>query len=188
MKYLKLVIIISFQLLILQNANSQDTSAVYTGKQKTYHCWLLGDTTFNSRVHKGFVYSVADSGIVFSVSILSNSFYSYERELKFIDAFNIEQLKIRRRGSVGKGIAIGAGVGFLIGAAFGYGGDPDYRILSSLPPGENALAGGVVFSIPGAIIGGIAGSVRVKIPINRNREQYKMQKENIAGYITTEPQ
>src|SRR5436190_8146421 len=112
MKYLKLIIFL-FGLIILQNVKAQDSSAVQIERQKKvshiiYHCWLFGDTAFNSHVRKGFIQSVADSGIVFSVSVKGNSFYSNSRELKFLNVSSIEKIKIRRSGSVGMGIAIGA--------------------------------------------------------------------------------
>ena len=188
MKYRKLIIFL-FGLIVLQNAKGQDSSAVQTEKPKKvshiiYHCWLFGDTAFNSHVRKGFIQSVGDSGIVFSVSVKVNSFYSPSRELKFLNVSSMEKIKIRRRGGVGTGIAIGAGAGFFVGAILGVAGVTDYGILTSLSAGQNALIGGILFTVPAAIIGGIAGSVRIKIPINKSQKLYKLQREKIARYIT----
>jgi hypothetical protein len=188
MKYQKLIIFL-FGLIILQHAKGQDSSAVQIEKPKKvshiiYHCWLFGDTAFNSHVRKCFIQSVVDSGIVFSVSVKGNSFYSPSRELKFLNVSSMEKIKIRRKGGVGTGIAIGAGAGFFVGAILGASGVTDYGILTSLSPGQNALIGGILFTVPAAIIGGIAGSVRIKIPINKSQKLYKLQREKIAHYIT----
>ncbi len=46
----------------------------------------------------------------------------------------------------------------------GLAGVPNYGIFETLPPGENAVAGGTLFSIPGMIIGGFSWFAQYKNP------------------------
>lgn len=159
------------------------TAAEETDVRKgTYNCWIYSDCAFNYKVRRGYIHSTGDSDIVFKISASGNTFYAKDWLLSHCHVPNIEKIKLRRKGSVGKGILVGAGVGFLFGGILGFAGIPDYGIFESLPPEENAMAGGLVFSFPGMIIGGIAGSFRIKIPINNNQFQYEKRKKVIAGY------
>ncbi len=146
---------------------------------------IFCDSTFSFRTRNGYLHNVNDSGIVFSVSSYGNDFISKDRHLNFIDARNIQKIKIRQKGSVGKGFLIGAGFGFLLGGLLGLSGITEYGLFDKLPAEQNALAGGIVFGIPGLLIGGLAGTYRIKIPIHKSIEKYKSHKEWIAGYVNS---
>ncbi len=152
-------------------------------RHKTFYCRIYGVHAFSNKVRRGFIDSVLDSGIIFRVSENGNSFISKNMILNYQNATDIEQIKVRRKGSVGKGILIGAGAGFFIGGIIGLANIQNFGLLSELPPGENALAAGTFYSIPGMLIGGLAGSVSVKIPIHKNQQQYMNNKKLIAHYI-----
>jgi hypothetical protein len=147
-----------------------------------YNCWLFTDINLKKYMRRGFIQSTGDSGITFVVSAKGNSFFFKDSLFKFYNASNIDQIKLRRKGHVGRGILIGAGIGFAIGGLLGLAGVPQYGIFSDLPPGENAIAGGVFFSIPGMIIGGIAGATRIIIPIDKDQNKYEKHKKLIASY------
>jgi len=165
-----------------------DTAEWISGVRNTrYYCWIYGEDDSFRKKRRAFVWSVEDSGIVFMVSTSGNSFLNKNRKLMLMNISKIEKLKIRRKASVGKGMLIGAGIGFFIGGCLGLAGIPDYGILESMPPEQNALAGGLLFSIPGMIAGGIAGSFCIKFPINRSQPQYEKYKQVIAGYSCTMP-
>lgn len=165
-----------------------DLAAVETSKWKTgvenatYNCWIYGNSEFSHKVRRGIINNVYDSAIVFRVSPTGNIFPTNKWKLNYRDVSSIDQIKLRRKGSVGKGMLIGAGAGFFLGGILGYEGIPDYGIFESLPPEQNALTGGILFSIPGTIIGGIVGSFRIKIPIDKNQFQYEKHKKVIASY------
>lgn len=191
MKTLKLIAALLCCIGISKNAHAQDqvfsidsTGSMSSPSGKTYYCWIYGDTAFAFKVQKAFIKSVLDSDIVFNISEQGNSFTKRNKVLTLQNVTNIEQLKIRRKGSVGKGMLIGAGIGFFVGGVLGLAHIPDYGILVTLSAEENAAAGGVVFSIPGLVIGGLIGSLRVKIPIHKNQQQYEQYKKLIARYAS----
>lgn len=181
---------ITLSITVLQNAYSQDTTAVNadssklkTGKPNViYNCWVFGNDSVPGKVRKGFIHSTADSGIVFSLSSTKNNFLPKNRVLIYRDVFSIDKIKIRRNKSVQKGILIGAGAGFLLGGILGLSGIPDYGVMNSLPPAENAAAGGLTFFVPGMVIGGVIGSLRIKIQLNKDRQQYEKYRKVIASY------
>ena len=49
-----------------------------------------------------------------------------------------------------------------------------------------AIGAGTFFSIPGALIGGIIGSAKVKIPINGNHRTMKNQKGKLMDIMLLE--
>lgn len=192
MKTLKLIAALLCCSVISKNAHAQDqvfsidsTGSMSSPSGKTYYCWIYGDTAFAFKVQKAFIKSVLDSNIVFKISDSGNTFVSRNRVLNVQNVVNIDQLKIRRKGSVGKGMLMGAGIGFFVGGLLGLAHIPDYGILDTLSPEENAAAGGVFFSIPGLVIGGLIGSFRVKIPIHKNQQQYERYKKLIEGYASS---
>ena len=149
-----------------------------------YKCWLYGSFNFSCKSCKVYLQNIDDTSLTISIAKQGNSFLDTARINKTISISNIDKLKIRKKGSVGKGMLIGAATGFAVGGLLGFMGIPDYGVLDELPPGENALAGGFVFSIPGIVIGGVLGSLRVKIPINKNQDLYQRQKPVIARYAS----
>lgn len=148
----------------------------------TYNCWIYGNSEFSHRVQRGFINSISDSGIVFRVSKTGNYFPTRNWKLNYLNVSSIDKLKFRQKGGVGRGIFIGVGTGFLVGGLLGLTGIPDYGIFHSLPPWQNAIIGGTLFSFPGLVIGGICGSFRLKITINRNQLQYEKYKKVISSY------
>jgi hypothetical protein len=154
-------------------------NSVRVGK---YKCWTYVDSVGTRRKQRGYIQSVADSGINFTVSGKRNSFVIREESKMYINAVAIDKLKIRREGAVGRGMLIGAGVGFVVGGLLGYAYIPNYGIFITPPRGENALAGACIWAIPGSIIGALAGTFRVTIPIHKNQELYKSQKGWISSY------
>ena len=188
-------------MLVLQSANSQNNfflsdenkrpadsaktneekNAVRNGK---YYCWIYADS-IPYKVCKSFIYAATDSGIVFAVAAEGNAFKSEKWQLCFLDFSKIKHLKIKRRGSVGLGIIVGASAGFIVGSFLGMAGIPEYGIIGDMQPGENGLTGGALFCIPGSIIGGVRGSFPRKIPINKSQLQYEKYKKLITLYSNT---
>lgn len=148
----------------------------------TYNCWIYGNSEFSHRIQRGFINSISDSGIVFRVSKTGNYFPTRNWKLNYLNVSSIDKIKFRQKGGVGRGILIGAGTGFLVGGFLGLTGITDYGIFISLPPWQNAIIGGTLFSFPGLVIGGICGSFRLKIAINRNQRQYEKYKKVISSY------
>lgn len=155
-----------------------------------YNAWIYNDLSLTYKTRKGFILSVSDSGIVFSVSATGNKFLIKDRMSEYILAENIDKIKIRRKGSVGKGILIGGVAGFLIGGIIGLAGgdDPESQggfNIFSYSAEEKAAIGGILVGIPATIIGGIVSSLRVKIPINKKQIQFQEKRSQVASYADT---
>jgi hypothetical protein len=75
----------------------------------------------------------------------------------------IARLDVRRPGmkkSVAKGIVLGFLGGLAVGAAYGFVGHPPFDHAYEASVGEEALGYGLVFSLPGMLIGGTMGAGR----------------------------
>jgi hypothetical protein len=141
------------------------------------------------RVHYGYLAGLADSGIV-----MVNNPVQFDHSLEgttvnTIAYQNLSEIKIRRKGSVGRGILIGAISGMVLGGVVGlatyqkpttYCQDNPFCITMDFGPGYNALAGASVGSVFGAAIGGIIGALAKKtFVIGGNRNKFAHMKENV---------
>lgn len=181
MKTRKLIAAILIGMMLLHNTNAQEPNNL----KSKYKCWIYYDSTSAYSNLKGIIHSVADSGIIFATSISGNTFKEDDRQLRYLEISNIEKIKIRKKGNVGRGILIGAGVGFLVGGLIGYASGDDNPGWFSMTAEAKAVALGTALSIPGMLIGGIAGATRITIPISRKQNRYKMQQAEIRSYTST---
>ena len=94
----------------------------------------------------------------------------------------IDEMKIGRKGKTGTGILVGGVAGFFVGGVLGLSGVPDYGILESIPPEENALIGGTLATFPGLIIGGIVGSAREKIYLGKDPVTYQRNIQRLQRF------
>ena len=91
-------------------------------------------------------------------------------------------LQFRRKGNEVNGFFLGALTGFVVGGFVGLVSGDDEPGWFSFTAEEKAVILGVLGTVPGAIIGGIVGSAKVKIPINGDYEKYKNQKKDIGQF------
>ncbi len=124
----------------------------------------------------GYLYSVHEDGIKIT---LDKSFDVIN--LITIDASTIQQLKIRRKGNVGRGVWIGAVTGASVGALLGYvSGDDGWFSKEAI-----ATGGGIFGAVVGSGIGALIGTSRKYFKINGNITQYLSQLEVIRSYSLT---
>jgi|GEM_PF-2178624 len=176
MKTLKLIAALQFGMILLNNANAQEQNLM----NSDYKCWIYADTNnvLSSRI--GVIYSVADSGINYAP--LKHGKIIMSDNVQFMMADKIDKINVRKSGNSAIGILAGFGIGFLIGGLIGYAqGDDEPGYISVSAEGK-AVVLGHILSLPGMILGGIVGSWRVTIPINRNQNNYLMQQERIKKY------
>ena len=131
---------------------------------------------------KGYLTGLEDSLITVSKHLNK---LELTRNNQSINIQNIETIKFRRKGRIGRGILVGALTGFTIGGILGLSSEDDRRGIVSFTKEQKALMGGVVLSVPGAIIGAIIGSLKVKIPINGNRTTFKNRKKDLRNFMIT---
>ena len=154
-------------------------------KIKEYKIWI---TTIDQTKVKGILYFADEKGINLFINNEHN-----DSNMRFVEAQNIDVIKIRRSGRIGTGIWVGALTGFAVGGMVGLAsGDDqqktvDYGFLGTYThqgssAGDKAIQSGLISSIPGAGVGAIIASKKVKIIINGNVETYKNKLNKIKSY------
>ena len=129
------------------------------GKIKVHRAWVkLMDGT----EVKGVLYAADSSGVKISSDISTNN-------INTISVNKIQEIRIRKKGKVGKGVLIGATLGAIIGLASG---DDRY----------SKADGAIVWGVIGAGVGALAGTSKKKIVVNGNAATYNNYLSLIQSY------
>jgi hypothetical protein len=169
------MILLSFCMIICCAVHSQGRVDLDAGggfreppvkKQKKYQTWIRLNN--NPLVAKGILYQVSDSSV-----FLVNSLTEPEpREYKFSA---ISLLKIQRYRSVIRGTITGGAIGFTGGVI----------LINSVDGGLSFLtipmsaASGFTFGLIGAGIGALAGTIKDRIPVRGNIENFTKYKGSL---------
>jgi len=159
-------------------------------KNRLYKTWIKKTNSKTRLV--GVLYQVEDG----KLQISENNF-----DHQVIYAHEIDKIKLRRQGSIGRGVMIGILSGFATGVLIGlmsgndppcarpprnsgFGGALGYAVCSSfrMSAAEKALGAGVSLGLVGGIVGAVVGSLQIKIPINGSSEKFKANKIRLKGY------
>jgi hypothetical protein len=130
-----------------------------TKKNKFHKVWIK---TLDGSKESGILHSVDES----SVNISKNNYFDIEN-LTYIDRENIDVIKIRRKGKIGKGAWIGAASGAGFGVILGL------ATEDSNWEGAVSTASGLFFGLVGTGVGAAVGSVKKKVKINGEPSLYK---------------
>ena len=139
-----------------------------------------------SKVMKGNLYSADKDGI----KIIKGEPFDVSN-LVSIEAKQIEKIKIRRKGQIGRGVWIGALTGASVGVIAGFVSGDDEPGFFSATKEEKALGAGITFGVLGSGIGALIGTGKKKIILNGDPENYKNQLKTIQRYalmINDEPE
>lgn len=136
-------------------------------KAKPYDIWIK--STGNYSIVKGILHDVQDSSIRITHQYMGGFANFHFRE--------IDQVKIRRKNNVLKGVLIGGGIGFLIPFVANPGTGRD----SDLTPLVNTVLS-VPFSIFGAAVGAGMGSLKITIPISGNLNNFEAYKSKLKYF------
>ena len=114
--------------------------------------------------------------------------YWKEDKVEEVPVVQIEKLKFRRKGGVGKGAAIGGGIGVATGLISGYAqGDdtpnPDAWIDFSSSAEEKAAGGAFFFGTLGAVAGSVVGSLKKRFLIIGQQSNYENLKPELFEYL-----
>ena len=172
MKKVIQIAVISFSLVCFSFLSlfSQTTKKEKKGTHK-----VLVTKMDKSSKAKGYLSEIADSTL--SVSNSSNT------ESQSVDVNMIDEIRLRRKGRIGRGFLHGALVGFFTGAIVGLLSGSDKPGFLSFSATDKAVIYGTLMTVPGAILGGITGAgMNVKIPINGSQITYDQQKEKLKKY------
>lgn len=127
-------------------------------------------------------------GVLLDVQDSSVTIISMDKTMR-VPATSITDIKIKRKGAVGRGAAVGGltgmGLGFIIGLASGDDECPQGSwCIYQATAEEKALAGGLVFGLGGSIVGVIIGGVSraEKIDINRDLKVFQANVERMSKY------
>lgn len=141
-------------------------------KSKKYKVWVeLNDKTMS----KGYLTELKDSVIV----IVNQE----ETESMELPVSKIKQLKFRRKGKIGRSLAIGAGTGLVVGAIVGYASGDDEPGFMSLSAEDKSFVLGTMALPIGVGIGAIVGVTKSKYDISGELENYNRQRFELNKYI-----
>ncbi len=179
MKKIFLVVLLPWLCLDFLQAQDQPLPPVVsppthdTLKNRIYAVWVNG-----SIFKKRYLWNLTDSTITLGTNP--------KRPRTGLVTYPIEEVKwlnVRRE----KNVLLGAGIGFVTGAAIGYAeGDdrcnPGSWCLFELTAGQKGLFVAMLGAPVGAMVGGVLGSIRTKIPINGSRNTLAQQRKALEQY------
>jgi hypothetical protein len=140
------------------------------------------EVVHTERVQFGYLGAVTDSSIVVFKSPVVFDQSLTNAQLNAIAYQNVQEVIVRRKRRVGRGILIGSASGFAAGAAIGAITYKPCRGEFCLDPGQGgqAIGVGLLGAIGGGIVGGIIGSVAKKtFVIGGNKEKFKRMRESV---------
>ncbi len=120
----------------------------------------------------GTLYSVNESSVYLSNSLSKGDYWFGNYNTSQILITDIDKIKIRRLGSIGKGVLFGVLAGFTAGYIMG---------RTMYDENSGGLLG-MLLTIPGAAIGGFIGSITIQIPINGDIPTYQKNMEKLKKY------
>ena len=185
-KYFIVGILIFFGSIIFVHA--QDTIP----RIKIYQTWVsFTDPLYI--VKKGVFFEIKDSSICLSNSTVANDYKIGKFEVADIQINRIEIIKVRRKNRILLGTGIGILTGFGLGMLFGFAAgddppcDPGFNLLplecmNHRTAKQKAFTTGTILGITGGFLGMIFGSIKVKIPINGNWDNFKVNEIKLRKY------
>lgn len=142
---------------------------------KVHKVWIF--MVNSSKIIKGNLYAVEENAI----KIIDNESFDISN-LQSISPSQIEKIKIRRKGKVGKGIWIGGLTGLGIGIVSGLLSEDESDKLLGFSPEEKAVINGILLAPVGAGVGTLIASKKEVITINGDVESYKSQISILRSY------
>ena len=110
---LRILIHVLFIIFLVMHANAQEKAT----KKHMYKAWVK-KTDRSSRLI-GALYEVQDTKLLISNSLKLKDYDLNQFEYQDVYAHEIEKIKLRRKGKVGRGILMGAAFGLVTGAIIG---------------------------------------------------------------------
>jgi hypothetical protein len=162
-------------LTICNNVGAQSAST------KAKHRIWVNQTGVGDK-YKGFLYMVKDSSIYMSPFLKNDDSALMGNNYQKIDYQQIDIIKIRRKGKVGRGMLIGSLLGFSIGSFIGLMSEDDTEGLIRFTKNEKFWISSISLGTHGMIIGAIIGSAKIKIPINGRKKRFIEEREKLRKY------
>jgi hypothetical protein len=150
------------------------------GKKAIYRTWIELSNSYKEST--GLLYQVMDSSIIMTKSLMRKTYNNNKVGKINIDYLQIESIKVRRKGRVGKGMLIGTAVGFGLGALIGSLSEDDTDGFIKFTKKDKIWINSIGLGTTGLIIGSIVGSVKIKIPIYGSKMIFQQEKEKLRKY------
>jgi len=169
-----IIVLATYLLIIVLLILMTEVNAQQSLKRKIYQMKIINQ---DGSVVKGNLARIDDG----------NLFLSSDRGLLEVKTDQIRMIKVRRKGSVGKGIGIGAGTGALLGYIIGYSSyeEPDCTgtwFCIDYGPETEGMAGMTLGILLGGTVGGTIGSSSKKFEINGNQNSFDLIKPELSKY------
>jgi len=157
-------------LLWANSAKAQQKISIPIERIPVSELWIYD---YEQEYWKLAIFELQDSSILFSSSFAEVDYYNGNYTVSKILIKDIKEIRIKDPQRVWKGLLLGTGIGFGVGALLGAaGGDDSDAGWFSWTAGEKAVIGGVALGTLGAITGLIIGSLKITIPINGSMDMY----------------
>jgi hypothetical protein len=154
-------------------------NATNNKKGKSYQVWI-SQIDSNQKL-KGYLYKIGKDSITIKSSSINKR---AEINYNYIRIENLNTIELRKKGKVYRGFILGGVIGFCTGGLLGLaGGDDDPDDFWAFKAEEKALIFGTLLALPGTVIGGIAGAVKIKIPIRGSKTKFEQEKPNLEFYL-----
>lgn len=133
-----------------------------------YHIWMTN--TNSSYKHRIQLLDVGEDHI---------EIYQFNG-LRKVKLEELGSISYRENGAIGQGIFRGVIFGALIGGAIGYlSGDDEPSLFFNFTKEDKAFMFGFSGAAVGAVLGGVIGAARIRIPIEGQSELFKQEKEQL---------
>lgn len=146
--------------------------AIVEAQNKPVETWVYTAEGY----HYGYLYRVEDNEL--TVKRLGHTPTEY---ISFIPT-DIEQIELRRIGGNKISKIIGGACGIIAGVLIGLSAGDDYGFIE-ISKEAKAASLGVGLGLAGYMVGGMLGSIKVKIPINKSADQFKANRPKLESYI-----
>ena len=184
-QYINQIILVTLILFCLfYSVSAQQNTGAFNPDAKTlriYQTWISFINQPNTV--QGVLYAVNDSSIDISNSLLKEDYLKSQFNVSKINYRNISTIKIRRKNSTVTGSLVGAAAGLVIGSIICLASvDDPPGMFFSFTANEKALMIGSAMAIGGAGIGAVEASIKIRIPINGNLENFNKNKNRLRKY------
>ena len=146
-------------ILYVNSTKAQQKISTPIEKLPVSELWIYDYEQENRKVA---IFELQDSSILFSSSFVKEDYYNGNYTVSKILIKDIKLIRTKKPERIGKGLLLGAGIGFSVGALWGWAAEGKYGVV---------YYGGPMAAI-GAVTGLIIGSVKISIPINGSMDMY----------------
>lgn len=173
----KVLLVFSILLYIPSFSSAQEDTLQIPKIYKTWIKQVSGDKI------KGVLYQTNDSGILIANTFSRKDLFLDNYQITGFNNNDLDKIHLRGLNNIGKGILWGTFGGLFVGAIIGFAsGDDPPNVLFSMTAAEKALGLGIFGGVSGAVIGVALGSIRIRIPINGNLDNFNKNKELLKKY------